>query len=107
MTRQCHLSGVRSSITKIAVAGVLIAIPTAGVSVPVHVHATPGFGGASNTLAPYGLHPAQPPAAPSTDAPEPPPPPPPPPRPPAQPPSGGYDWWTYGTDGGGGGGGGG
>jgi hypothetical protein len=102
MTRQCHSSGVRSSITKIAVAGVLIAIPMAGVSVPVH--ATPGFGGMSNTLAPYGLHPAQPPAAPSTDAPQPPAPPPPPP-PPA--PRGGYDWWTYGTDSGGGGGGGG
>ena len=93
-------SGVRSSTTKIAVAGVLIAIPTAGVSVPVH--ATPGFGGTSNTLAPYGVHPAQPPAAPSTDAPEPPPP------PPAQPPVGVYDWWSYGAgDGGAGGGGGG
>ncbi len=91
-------SGVRSSITKIAVAGVLIAIPTAGVSVPVH--ATPGFGGTSNTLAPYGMHPAQPPTAPSTDAPEPPP----PPQPQAQAPVV-YDWWAYGTgaDGGGGG----
>lgn len=93
--------GVRSSIPKIAVAAVLIAIPTAGVSVPVH--ATLGFGGASNTLAPYGLHPAQPPAAPSTDTPSPPPPPP----PPAPAPRGGYDWWTYGTDSGAGGGGGG
>jgi hypothetical protein len=96
-------SGVRSSITRIAVAGVLIAIPTAGVSVPVH--ATPGFGGTSNMPAPYGVHPAQPPAAPSTDEPEPTPPPP----PSTQPPVGagaGYDW-GYGTDASGGGGGGG
>lgn len=94
--------GVRSSIPKIAVVGVLIAIPMAGVSVPVH--ATLGFGGMSNTLAPYGFHPAQPPAAPSTDAPAPPPPPP----PPAQLPGGVYDWWAYGQgDGGAGGGGGG
>ncbi len=97
MTRAMS-SGVRSSITKIAVAGVLIAIPTAGVSVPAH--ATPGFGGTSNTLAPYGMHPAQPPAAPSTDAPEP------PPQPQAQAQAPVVnDWWAYGTgaDGGGGG----
>lgn len=63
-------SGVRDCMTKVAVAGVLMAIPTAGVSVPAD--ATPGFAGTSNTLAPYGVHPAQPPAPPSTDAPEPP-----------------------------------
>ena len=66
-------SGVRGSMTKVAVAGVLMAIPTAGVSVPAD--ATPGFAGTSNTPAPYGVHPAQPPAPPSTDAPGPPPPP--------------------------------
>ena len=100
MTRQCHSSADRSSITKIAVAGVLIAIPVAGVSVPAY--ATPGVGGASNTLTPYGVHPAPPPAAPSTDAPEPPSPLPAPPQAPA------YDWWSYGQgDGGAGGGGGG
>jgi hypothetical protein len=92
------MSFIRSSIPKIAVAGVLIAIPTAGVSVPVH--ATPGFGGAPNVLAPYGVHPAQPPAAPSTDAPEPPP----PPSPVVAPV---YDWWAYGQGDGGAGGGGG
>ena len=89
--------GVRSGITKIAVAGVLIAIPAAGVSVPVH--ATPGFGGTSNPLGLYGVHPPQSPATPSTNAP----PPPPPPPPPAQPPA--YDSWAYGQAGGGGGGG--
>jgi hypothetical protein len=93
-------SGVRSGITKTALVGVLIAIPTAGVSVPAD--ATPGFAGTSNTPAPYGVHPAQPPAAPSTDAPEPPPP------PPAPAAVGDYDWWSYGAgDGGAGGGGGG
>ena len=67
-------SGVRGCATKVAVAGVLMAIPTAGVSVPAD--AMPGFAATSNTLAPYGVHPAQPPAPPSTDAPGPPPPPP-------------------------------
>jgi hypothetical protein len=93
-------SGVRSSIPKIAVAGVLIAIPMAGVS--VSAHATPVFSGASNTLAPSGLHPAQPPAAPVTDAPQPPTPAPVPAQAPAD------DWWAFGSgDGGAGGGGGG
>lgn len=78
-------SRVRGSIAKIAVAGVLLAIPTA--AVVVSVHAMPGFGG---TL-----------AAPSTDAPAPPPPAPPPV-------ASDYDWWSYGQgDGGAGGGGGG
>jgi hypothetical protein len=93
------LSGVRSSVPKIAVAGAFIAMPLVGVS--VSAHATPVFGGASNTLAPYGVHPA-PPAAPSTDAPDPPQPAPAPVQAPA------YDWWSYGQgDGGAGGGGGG
>jgi hypothetical protein len=92
-------SGVRSSITKIAVAGVLIGIPAAAVSIPAY--AAPGFGGASNVL-PAPL-PADPPP---TDAPQPPPPPAPPAPAPAQ---SNYtdDWWGYGMDGGGGGGGGG
>src|ERR1700733_14422500 len=63
--------GVGSNITKIAVAGVLIAIPTATVSVPAY--AAPGFGGTPNTPA---VLPAPPPADPPTDAPQPPPPPP-------------------------------
>jgi hypothetical protein len=83
-------SGVRSTIRKIAVAGMLIAIPTAAVSVPAC--AAPGFGGTPNTSA---VLPAPPPADPPTDAPKPPPPPP----PPAQPPNGEYynpnDWWPY------------
>ena len=95
-------SRVRSSITKIAVAGVLIAIPTTGVSVPAY--ATPGFRGTSDPLAPYGVHPAQPPAVPSTDVPQ-------PPRPPlvfAPAPVDASDSWAYGQgDGGAGGGGGG
>jgi hypothetical protein len=89
-------SGVRSSITKIAVAGVLIGIPAAAVSVPAY--AAPDLGGASNVL------PAPLPADPPTNAPAPPPP------APVQS-SSGYtdDWWGYGWtgDGGGGGGGGG
>jgi hypothetical protein len=81
-------SGVRNGLTEIAVAAVLVAIPTAGVGVPAH--ATTGFGRAANAPAQYGMQPGQPPAAPSTDAPVPPPPPP----PPIQPPVGGYagDW---------------
>jgi hypothetical protein len=86
MTRT--MSSIRKSIPKIAPAGVIIAIPTVGVSVPVP--ATPGFSGASN-------------AASSTDVPELPAPQPLPQ--PAQAPV--YDWWAYGqSDGGAGGGGG-
>jgi hypothetical protein len=66
-------SGVRSNITKIAVAGVLITIPTAAVSLPAY--AAPGFGGTSSTPA---VLPAPPPADPPTNTPQPPPPPPPP-----------------------------
>jgi hypothetical protein len=82
-------SVVRSNIRKIAVAGVLIAIPTAAVSVPAY--AAPGFGGTPNTPA---VLPAPPPADPPTDAPQPPPPPPPPAQPPVnqqQP----EDFWPY------------
>jgi hypothetical protein len=90
-------SSVRSSITKIAVAGVLIGIPAAAVAVPAF--AATSFGGASNVL------PAPLPADPPTNAPAPPPPPPP------APPQSYYgytdDWWGYGGDGGAGGGGGG
>ena len=81
-------SGVRSNIRKIAVAGMLIAIPTAAVSVPAY--AAPGFGGTPNTPA---VLPAPPPADPPTDAPQPPPPP-----PPAQPPVNqqqAEDFWPY------------
>ena len=88
-------SGVRSSITKIAVAGVLIGIPAAAVSIPAY--AAPDLGGASNVL------PAPLPADPPTNEPAP------PPVPPA-PVQSNYtdDWWGYGQgDGGGGGGGGG
>ena len=80
-------SGVRSNVSKIAVAGVLIVVPTAAVSVPAY--AAPGFGGAPNTPA---VLPAPPPADP----------PPPPPPPTAQPSQGEYynpndpnDWWPY------------
>jgi hypothetical protein len=82
-------SGVRTNIRKIAVAGVLIAIPTAAVSVPAY--AAPGFGGTPNTPA---VLPAPPPADPPTDAPQPPPLPPPPAQPPVnqqQP----EDFWPY------------
>jgi hypothetical protein len=82
-------SGVRINIRKIAVAGALIAVPTAAVSVPVY--AAPSFGGTPNAPA---VLPAPPPADPPTNAPQPPPPP--------QPPSGEYynpndpnDWWPY------------
>jgi peptidoglycan DL-endopeptidase CwlO len=81
-------SGVRTNIRKIAVAGVLIAIPTAAVSVPAY--AAPGFGGTPNTPA---VLPAPPPADPPTEAPQPPPPP-----PPAQPPVNSQeadDFWPY------------
>jgi hypothetical protein len=81
-------SGVRRHIRKIAVAGVLIAIPTAAMSVPAY--AAPGFGGTPNTPA---VLPAPPPADPPTDAPQPPPPP-----PAAQPPANqqeAEDFWPY------------
>ena len=84
-------SGVRSNITKIAVAGVLIAIPTAAVSVPAY--AAPGFGGTPNTPA---VLPAPLPADPPTDAPEPPPPPAPPPaQPPVNQQQQADDFWPY------------
>ena len=85
---------VGSTITKIAVAGVLIAMPAAALSVPAF--AAPGSSGTPSVL------PAPPPADPPTDAP-------PPPAPPQQ----NYeyynpnDWYNMGSDGGGGGGGGG
>jgi len=65
-------SGVRSNIRKIAVAGVLIAIPTAAVSLPAY--AAPGLSGTPNTPA---VLPAPLPADPPTNTPQPPPPPPP------------------------------
>jgi hypothetical protein len=81
-------SGIRRYVRKIAVAGVLIAAPTAAVSAPAY--AAPGFGGVPNT-------PAVLPVAPPAD-----PPPPPPPPPTAQPSNGEYynpndpnDWWPY------------
>jgi hypothetical protein len=82
-------SGVRSNIRKIAVAGVLIAIPTAAVSVPAY--AALGFGGTANTPA---VLPAPPPADPPTDAPQPPPPPPPPAQPPVNQQQA-EDFWPY------------
>ena len=88
---------VGSTITKIAVAGVLIAMPAAALSVPAF--AAPGSSGTPSVL------PAPPPADPPTDAP-------PPPAPPQQNyeyynPNDANDWWyNGGTDGGGGGGGG-
>jgi hypothetical protein len=91
-------SGVRSSITKIAVAGVLIGIPVAAVSFPAY--AAPDLGGASIVL------PAPLPADPPTNEPAPP-----PPAPAPAPPQSYYgytdDWWGYGGDAGAGGGGGG
>jgi hypothetical protein len=89
-------SRVRSSITKIAVAGVLLSAPAAVVSIPAF--AAPGFGGTPTVL------PGPLPADPPTNEPAPPPPP-----APVQSHTG-YtdDWWGYGMgDGGGGGGGGG
>ena len=94
MTR-ARSSGARGSMAKIVVAGVLIGMPTAAVSVPAY--AAPGLGGAPNVLT------APLPADPPTNAPEPPPPP--------APAQTTYtdDWWGYGWTGdpGGGGGGGG
>ena len=86
---QAMSSGVRSNIRKIAVAGVIIAIPTAAVSVPAY--AAPGFGGTPNTPA---VLPAPPPADPPTDAPQPPPPPPPPAQPPVNQQQA-DDFWPY------------
>jgi hypothetical protein len=93
-------SGVRNTITKTAVAGVLIALPTAALS--VRAYATPDLVSTPNTPA---VLPAPPPADPPTDAP-------PPPAPPRQNyeyynPNDANDWWYNGSaDGGGGGGGG-
>ena len=88
-------SGVRSVIVEISVAAMLVAIPTAAVSIP-------GYAAPS---APAVL-PAPPPADPPTDVPAPPAPP-----PPAQPPAGqnynpNDEWYNGSADGGGGGGGG-
>jgi hypothetical protein len=82
-------SGVRSNIRKIAVAGVLIAIPTVAVIVPAY--AAPGSGGTPNTPA---VLPAPLPADPPTDAPQPPPPPPPPAQPPVNQQQA-EDFWPY------------
>jgi hypothetical protein len=83
------LSSVRSNIRKIAVAGVLIAIPTAAMSVPAY--AAPGFDGTPNTPA---VLPAPPPADPPTDSPQPPPPPPPLAQPPVNQQQA-EDFWPY------------
>ena len=96
--------GARSSITKVMAALVLIvAIPTAGVS--VSAYAAPAS--TPNAPARYGVLPAPPPADPPTDTPQPPAPPPPPPA--QVPPVGGYNGGYYcgscGSQGGGGGGG--
>jgi hypothetical protein len=81
-------SGVRSNIRKIAMAGVLIAIPTTVVSLPAY--AAPGLNGTPN---PPVVLPAPPPADPPTNTPQPPPPP-----PPAQQPANPQeadDFWPY------------
>jgi hypothetical protein len=88
---------MRRSISKIAVAGVFIALPIAGVTVPAY--AAPGIANAPAVL------PAPLPADPPTDAPA-------PPAPPPAPVTGreynaNDDWWAYGSDAGAGGGGGG
>jgi len=83
-----------TGIAKIAVAGVLIGMPLAAVSVPAY--AAPGFGGAAAVL------PAPLPSDPPTIAPPPPAPPPPTHTRYAET----DDWWGYGMDSGGGGGGG-
>jgi hypothetical protein len=89
---------MRRSITKIAVAGVFIALPIAGVTVPAY--ATPGIANAPAVL------PAPLPADPPTDAPAPPAPPP-APAPIGQEYNANNDWWAYGSSGDAGGGGGG
>jgi hypothetical protein len=88
-------SGVGRVLTKLAVAGALIAAPAAALGGTAF--AAPDLGGAPSVL------PAPPPADPPTDAP-------PPPAPPQQNyeyynPNDAYDWWSYGAGGGGGGGG--
>jgi hypothetical protein len=90
--------GLRSSITKIMVAMVLIAIPTAGVS--VSAYAAPAS--TPNTPARYGVLPVPPPSDPPTNTSQPPPPPPPPPPPAGD---GGYYCGSCGSQAGGGGGG--
>ena len=82
--------GACGSVAKIAVAGVLVGLPIAAVSVPAYA-------------APAGT-PSVLPAPPPADPPAPAPPPPPPPPPPVQS-NHSYDWWGYGDPGGGGGGG--
>jgi len=82
--------GACGSVAKIAVAGVLVGLPIAAVSVPAYA-------------APAGT-PSVLPAPPPADPPAPAPPPPPPPPPPVQS-NYSYDWWGYGDPGGGGGGG--
>jgi hypothetical protein len=101
MRTEAKSFGARSSITKVMVAMVLIAIPTAGVS--VSAYATPG--GSPNTPARYGVLPAPPPADPPTNTPQPPQPPAPPTAPAPSPGNGEY--YCGGCDGGAGGGGGG
>ena len=83
-------SDMRSNITKIAVAAVLIAASMGVVS--AQAYAAPAFGGTPTTPA---FRPAPPPADPPTNAPQPPP-------PPAQTSNGEYynpndpnDWWPY------------
>jgi hypothetical protein len=87
---------MRRTITKIAVAGVFIALPVAGVTVPAF--AAPGIANVPAVL-PAPL-PADPPP---TIAP----PPPAPPQPRGEELNAIEDWWAYGSDAGGGGGGGG
>jgi len=85
-------SGVRKHIRKIVVAGALVAIPTATVSVPAY--AAPSFGDTPNTPA---VLPAPPPADPPTNAPQPPPPPAgqSPAQPPVQQQQEAEDFWPY------------
>ena len=89
---------MRSNNTKIAVAGVLIALPIAAVGVPAYGYAAPGIPNAPAVL------PAPLPADPPTIAP---PPPAPPPPPVGREYNATEDWWSYGSDASGGGGGGG
>jgi hypothetical protein len=94
MSTDAQASGARRSIAEVMVAMVLIALPTAGVSVSASA--------APNAPAHYSVLPAPPPADPPTNAPQPP--------PPAPAPPGGQEPGPYycgGCDGGAGGGGGG
>jgi hypothetical protein len=79
-------SGSRGRIAKIAVAGMLLGLPAAAVSIPAY---------AAPADTPSVL-PAPLPADPPTNAPQPPPPPPPPPAPQRS----AYtdDWWGYGNN---------